>query len=130
PFDEGCRRHSPFSGRENYVRAGRIADNLKVFMDAADDGRARIQSHRDSHRTDYFCKHRGKVVRRLELATSKQASPRSDATPETKQRLIRVWKPTPSRCLGSQARVSYSGSPCASIRQFRIRKPLMTLAQP
>jgi len=48
-------------------------------VDAADDGRARVQSHRDTQRTDYFCKHRGKVVRRPELATSKQASRRSYA---------------------------------------------------
>jgi hypothetical protein len=52
-------------------------------VDAADDGRARVQSHRDTQRTDYFCKHRGKVVRRLELATSKQWGRGSHATLKT-----------------------------------------------
>src|SRR3989440_2967562 len=72
PFYECCWRYSPFSARKSHVRARRIADHLKVLVDAADDGRARVQSHRDTHRTDYFCKHRGNVVSQVELATSKQ----------------------------------------------------------
>src|SRR5207245_5503402 len=86
PFHECCRRYSPFSGREGHVRAGRIADDLKVLVDAADDGRARVQSHRDTQRTDYFCKHRGNVVSQVELATSKQAFCLSRTAPNMKRR--------------------------------------------
>ena len=83
PFHKRRRRYSPLSGRESHVRPGRIADHLKVLVDAADDSGTRTQSHRDTQRTDHFCKHCGNVVGQVCLATSKPAGEGSFAIPKS-----------------------------------------------
>jgi hypothetical protein len=57
-------------------------------VDASHDGRTRVQSHRNTQRTDYFCRHRGNVVRPIGLATSKQEG-RRIPMPSTKHSSVR-----------------------------------------
>jgi hypothetical protein len=73
PLAERRRRYSPLSGRESHVRAGRIAEDLKVLVHAADDSGTRAQSYCDTQCTDHFYKHCGNVVGQVCLATLKQA---------------------------------------------------------